>query len=96
VFAPTLKESASGGVLSVRADVWPFNLQSVIFELIDPEGKSIGLRVVAVDHINPQMIETTIPYKITEPVSARLTIRQEDDRITGLFYLYSQEVLLNP
>jgi hypothetical protein len=96
VFQPTVKESASGGVLSVRADVWPFNLQQIIFELIDPDGKSLGLRVVAVDHINPQMIETTIPYKITEPVTARLTIRQDDDRIAGLFYLYSQEVLLNP
>jgi hypothetical protein len=25
-----------------------------------------------------------------------LTIRQDDDRIDGLFYVYSQEVLLNP
>lgn len=96
VFNPRLKEPASGGVLSVRADVWPFNLQPVILELIDPDGKSLGLRVVAVEHINPQMVETTIPYEITEPVSARLTIRQDDDRIAGLFYLYSQEVLLNP
>jgi len=49
-----------------------------------------------VENINPQLFETTIPYEITEPISARLTIRQDDDRISGLFYLYSQEVLLNP
>lgn len=96
VFNPLLKEVASDGVLNVRADVWPFNLQPLIFELIDPKGKSLGLRLVTVEHINPQMIETTIPYKITEPVSARLTIRQDDDRIAGLFYIYTQEVLLNP
>jgi len=96
VFSPLAKESASGGVLSVRADVWPFNLQQIILELIDPDGKSLGLRVVNVNHINPQLFDTTIPYKITEPVVARLTIRQDDDRIAGLFYLYSQEVLLNP
>jgi len=96
VFSPLGKGSASGGVLSVRADVWPFNLQPVILELISPEGKSLGLRVINVGHINPQLFDTTIPYKITEPVLARLTIRQDDDRIDGLFYVYSQEVLLNP
>lgn len=96
VFNPGLKDSASGGVLSVRADVWPFNLEQIILELIDPEGKPLGVRVITVDSIRPQMIETTIPYKTSEPVQARLIIRQDDDRIDGLFYLYSQEILLNP
>jgi hypothetical protein len=27
---------------------------------------------------------------------ARFTVRQDDDRIDGLFYVYSQEILLNP
>ena len=94
--SPLPTGSVSGGVLNVRGDVWPFNLQHVILELIGPEGKSLGLRVLAVDHIDPQLFETTIPYEVTEPVLARLTIRQDDDRISGLFYVYSQEVLLNP
>ncbi|HLA07566.1 MAG TPA: hypothetical protein VJ022_08990 [Anaerolineales bacterium] len=96
VISPLLKGSATGGVLSVKGDMWPFNLQSVILELIDPEGKVIGLRVLAVENIDPQLFDTTIPYKISEPTLARLTIRQDDDRIPGLFYLYSQEILLNP
>ena len=96
VFSPLLKESASGGVLNVRADVWPFNLQPVILELMDTTGKSLGLRILTVEQINPQLFETTIPYEVTEPILARLTIRQDDDRIAGLFYVYSQEVLLNP
>ena len=96
VFSPLLKDSASGGVLNVRGDVWPFNLQPVILELVDAGGKSLGLRILTVENINPQLFETTIPYEITEPISARLTIRQDDDRIAGLFYVYSQEVLLNP
>jgi len=96
VFSPLLKESASGGVLNVRGDVWPFNLQPVILELVDTTGKSLGLRILTVEHIDPQLFETTIPYEVTEPVLARLTIRQDDDRIAGLFYVYSQEVLLNP
>jgi hypothetical protein len=65
-------------------------------ELIGPDGKSLGLRIVNVSHIDPQLFNTTIPYKVFAPTLARLTIRQDDDRINGLFYVYSQEVLLNP
>jgi len=96
VVEPVLEEPVSGGVLTVRGDVWPFNLQPVILELIDPEGNSIGLRILTVETINPQLFETTIPYKVSEPTVARLTLRQDDDRMPGLFYVYSQEVLLNP
>jgi len=96
VVSPIDAESGFGGVLSVRGDVWPFNNQPIILELLDSEGKSIGLRILTVESINAQLFETTIPYKITEPTLARLVIRQDDDRMTGIFYLYSQEVLLNP
>lgn len=96
IFAPTKKDSASGGVLTVRGDMWPFNLKPVILELIAPDGKSLGLRVLEVKEINPQLFQTTVAYKVSGPVLARLVIHQDDDRIDGLFYLYSQEVLLNP
>ena len=96
VYSPLEEEPVFGGVLSVRGDVWPLNLQPVIFELIGLDGKSIGLRILTVDHLDPQLFETTIPYKVTEPTPARLAIRQDDDRMPGLFYVYSQEVMLNP
>ena len=96
VFSPTVKESASGGVLNVRGDVWPFNLNPVLFELIGPDGKSLGLRILTIDQLNPQLFRTTIPYRVSEPTMARLSIRQDDDRISGLFYVYSQVILLNP
>lgn len=96
VFSPTLKDTASDGVLNVRGDVWPFNLNPIFFELIDPNGKSLGLRILTVDKLEPQLFETSIPYKVADPTLARLTIRQSDDRIDGLFYVYSQEILLNP
>lgn len=96
VVSPVEEESVSGGVLTVRGDVWPFNLQPIILELIDPNGKSLGLRILTVDNANPQLFETTIPYKVSEATPARLTIRQDDDRMGGSFYVYSQIVLLNP
>ena len=96
VVEPEGEEAVSGGVLTVRGDVWPFNLQPVILELVDPAGKSIGLRILTVETIDPQKFDTTIPYKIAEPTLARLTIRQDDDRMPGVFYVYSQEVSLDP
>jgi hypothetical protein len=96
VFSPKFEEEVSGGVLNIRGDVWPFNLNPVILELIGEDGRSMGLRILNLNQLEPQLFETTLPYKVTEPTLARLTIRQDDDRIDGLFYLYSQEVLLNP
>jgi len=96
VFSPPPEEPVSGGVLSIRGDVWPFNLNPVIVELIGPDRKPIAVRILTVDNINPQLFETTLPYKVFVPTLARLTLRQDDDRINGLFYVYSQEVLLNP
>jgi hypothetical protein len=96
IFNPEEEEEVTGGVLNIRGDIWPFNLNPVILELVGPEGESMGLRILNLDNLNPQLFETTLPYKVTEPTSARLTIRQDDDRIDGLFYAYSQEVLLNP
>ena len=96
VISTPLEEAVSGGVLNVKGDVWPFNLNPMILELVGPDKQSIGLRILTLNNLNPQLMDTTIPYKVSEPTLARLTIRQEDDRINGLFYVYSQEVLLNP
>ena len=96
VFAPVGDDPVTGGVLDIRGDVWPFNLNPVILELIGEDGRSMGLRILNLNQLNPQLFETTIPYKVSEPTVACLTIRQDDDRIDGVFYLYSQEVLLNP
>ena len=96
VVSPLEEESVSGGVLNVRGDVWPFSFQPVILELVGPDGESLGLRIVTVEDGNPQKIDTTIPYKVSEATLARLIIRQDDDRMPGTFYVYSRMVLLNP
>ena len=96
IFSPAPRDEVSGGVLTLRGDIWPYNLNPIILELIDPTGKSLGLRIITVNTINPQLFETTIPYRVTEPTAARLIIRQDDDRMPGLFYAFSREILLNP
>lgn len=96
VFSPLADEAISGGVVNLKGDIWPFNFNQVVIELAGPDGKIIVSRIMAVNDITPQSLQTTLPYKVFVPTMARLTIRQDDDRINGLFYVYSQEILLNP
>jgi hypothetical protein len=84
------------GVVNVEGRIRPFNDQQVVLELIDPEGKTIGLRVLDFIGDEEQLFSTTIPYKVSEPTQARLVLRQDDDRLDGYIYLYSQEITLNP
>lgn len=96
VFSPAAGATVSGGSVRFKADVWPFSLEPVVLELVDATGRSLGLRIINLDQMNPQLIENTIPYKITEPTEARLVVRQDDDRMPGVFYIYTQEIFLNP
>lgn len=96
-YEPPKKDAvAQDGVLNVDGRLLPFNDQPVILELIDSEGKTLGLRVLDFDGTGEQLFTTTIPYKVSEPTMARLFLRQEDDRLDGYIYIYSQEVTLNP
>jgi hypothetical protein len=96
-YAPTRKDAiALDGVVNVEGRFLPFNDQPVLLELQDPQGRTIGLRVLDFTGTSEQLFSTTVPYKVREPTLARLVLKQNDDRLDGLMYLYSQEILLNP
>jgi len=98
-YSPPRKEKdaiAEGGVVNVNGRFRPFNDRPVILELLDSEGKTLGLRLLDFVGSGEQLFSTTLPYKVREPTMARLVLRQDDDRLDGLIYLYSQEILLNP
>lgn len=96
-YSPPRKDAAArDGVLDVEGRILPFNDQPVILELIDPDGKTVGLRVLDFTGVDEQLFSTTLPYKVSEPTPARLVLRQDDDRLNGYIYLYSQEITLNP
>lgn len=85
-----------GGVFAVRGEMQPFNEQPVFIELHTRTSEVIGIRVLSFPAADLQPFATTVPYQIYEPTWVRLVIRQDDDRIPGIMYLYSHEVLLNP
>ena len=87
---------AVDGIVEVDGRFLPFNDQPVVLELLDSEGKTVGLRVLDFIGTEEQLFSTTIPYKVDEPTPARLVLRQDDDRLEGQVYIYSQEILLDP
>ena len=96
-YSPPAKDAvALDGVVNVEGRFLPFNDQPVVLELLDLEGKTVGLRVLDFIGTDEQIFSTTIPYKVSEPTQARLVLRQDDERLEGLIYLYSQDILLNP
>lgn len=92
-----------GGVLNLKGRFWPFNDQPVFLELLLPEGKAISSRVLDFKGIDTETFETTLPYKVTEPTLARLSIHQDnleldisDPDLKKYIYVYTMEVMLYP
>ncbi len=96
VFSPLAGATITGGLVRFKGDVWPYSLKPVVLELEDITGRTLGLRIVDVNSVDPQLIQTTIPYVVTEPTAARLVVREDDDRMPGVFYVYTQDITLNP
>ena len=92
-----------GGVLNLKGRYWPFNDQPVFLELLTPDGKAISSRVLDFKGIDTETFETTLPYKVTEPTLARLSIHQDnldldvsDPDLKKYVYVYTMEVMLYP
>ncbi len=87
-----------GGEIKLEGRFLPLTNSPLIFEIIDERGVVIGSRIVLVDTPNGsyQDILTSLPYTVSSQTRVRLTARQADDRIAGLAYLYSVELILWP
>ena len=95
-FYPKEEEEFYGGILPVSGEFQAYNDRPIIVEIIDEEGKTLGLRTLYFEAGSREKFEITIPYTVEEQVSARLTIRQADEKFDGRVYLHSQIVILNP
>ncbi len=91
-----------GGVLNLKGRFLPVNEQPVFIELITAEGKVVSSRVLDFKGIETESFETTLPYKVTEPTLARLSIHQdnpdlpEDPELKQYVYVHTLEALLYP
>lgn len=88
----------SGGTLNLQGEINPINDTPLIIELFDSEGRMVGSRLLQLAPADGkfQIFTTTIPYQVTQRTPVRLVLRQSDDRISGLAYLYSLPIFLSP
>jgi hypothetical protein len=96
---PAAGQRLSGGVLTVSGKMRPFNNLPLTLELVGRDGSVIGTQSVPISTIpndDGVPFRVDMHYSISNTTWALLSVRQNDDRIGGLMYLYSQEVLLNP
>jgi hypothetical protein len=99
IIQPAAGQPISGGVLTVAGKMRPFNNLPLTLELVDRDGNVIGTQMVAIPttpDADGVAFRVDINYGISKAVWALLSVRQNDDRIGGLMYLYSQEFFLNP
>jgi hypothetical protein len=96
IYSPALEASVSGGNLVVEGAFWPFNDQPVILALQDESGRVLVTRQLSLLGNTYIPFSTTLPYKVSEPTQARLSIQQADPRFNAIAYLYSVLVTLNP
>jgi hypothetical protein len=95
---PSINHQETDGEVTVKGKMKVFNELPVIIDIIDTKGQVISSRVIFAGPADGAYheIDTTVPYQVTKYTPVRLVIRQSDDRIPGPFYLYSQEIFLNP
>jgi hypothetical protein len=100
-----LRENANyyAGQVGLSGIIWPVNDQPVFVELLTQDGRPLIARVLSPNGTETQPFETTLPYNVSEPTSARLTFRQDnpllsvsDPDLGRLVYLYSVDIILNP
>ena len=89
----------AGGTLQVTGKMRPYNNLPLVVGLIDRDGKRLASQLVPVspaadDSYVPFQI--SLPYTITRGTWARLSVSQTDERISGMMYLYSEEIYLHP
>ena len=82
--------------MTVKGRYWPSNQQPFFLELILPDGKITGVRVLTVDNLDPVEFSTTVPFKVSEPTLARLSLRQMDPVLNTPIYVYTQLIWLKP
>jgi len=95
-YRPQVGEVVSGGLLTVEGSFWPLNDQPAFIELQDEAGRPLMTRQLSLVGEGYISFQTALPYRIAQPTSARLSIRQIDPRFGEIAYLYSIVVRLEP
>ena len=97
--SPLAGKRITGGHLLVTGDMQAYNEEPLIIDLVTMDGAVIGSQLVPVppgEGGGYFRFRIDIPYSVRSTTTVLLTIRQPDDIIPGIIYLYSQENTLSP
>jgi len=95
---PHRNDQISGGNLPVVGAIQPADDLPIVLELIDDQGNVLGSRLLQLGPADGkyQQFSAIVPYTVNKLTPAQLVIRQSDDRIDGLSYLYSLPLVIGP
>jgi len=99
IHAPEEKVLIQGGTVRVSGLARLRTSQPMLIELETTDGKIVGTRQVSLTPVPGSTHGTfaiDVPYQVSAPTKARLKIWEPGDRIPGIIYLSSVEVLLGP
>jgi hypothetical protein len=97
--SPNINQSISGGSISIIGKFLPYNHLPLNIRLINRDRSIITSQTIPMiynegDGYVP--FQLLLRYSISSARWAMLEIKQDDDRIPGTAYLFSQEIFLNP
>lgn len=96
-YQPEINTTVSGGVLHIEGAMWPLNVtQPVVIDVIEDNGRVILSKILSLQGDTYIPFSVDIPYSATQPTPVRLSIRQNDPRIDGVVYVFSQVIVLAP
>ncbi|MBM3151104.1 MAG: hypothetical protein FJZ96_02685 [Chloroflexi bacterium] len=94
---PGLEAEIGGGLLIVEGKYSPAGAQPLQVELLDEAGNILASRSIPIPAAGGTApFVADLAYSLAAQSRARLSLYQMDDRLPGIFYLYSREVLLDP
>lgn len=96
-FAPEVNAVISGGVLHIEGAFWPLNNeQTVIIDIAEENGRVILTKILSLQGDTFIPFSADIPYQVLTSTPVRISIHQNDARIDGMVYLFSQLIILAP
>ncbi|MGW8250679.1 MAG: hypothetical protein ACWGO1_08565, partial [Anaerolineales bacterium] len=96
---PTRTTLIQGGTLVVSGLARPMGDQPLLVRLVTAEGKEVGMRLAGVGPHDPGgfgEFAVEVPYNISDPTKALLTVTEGADSISDVIRLSSIEVMLSP
>lgn len=96
-YAPKANSTIVGGKLHIEGAICPLNnTEPVVIDVTDESGHVMLSKILSLQGDTYIPFSVDLPYELTQPTPVRISIRQNDPRIDGIVYIFSQLITLAP